>query len=282
MKNTISKVLAILAVITALVIVIYTSDESTTYIANEVELPKVVEQETQPMVLQLNNKSAYELDDFTDGDFTYVDYGDDLVLVNGFRSDSYEVPDTLYLPASVNGKEVVGVNDYAFENIKLNRVVIPNKYKFIGVQAFNNSGITEVKLPRGLKTIERYAFSNNRLTDLELDHIKELTLSDYAFENNNLIKVSLPELQVIPSGAFRGNIIAEVEIPETVTLIKNYAFQNNQIKELDFGKRKEDNKLRIESSAFNNNKINLRVTLDEGIHYESDTFDNGVYIGFKK
>lgn len=282
MKNIISKVSAILAVITALVIVIYVSDQ-TDELPNEQAEPNIVEQIAQPMVLQMEDKTAYELNDYVDSEFQYVDYGDDVVLVNGFSSEDPEIPDVLYLPASVNGKEVVGVNDYAFENVPLNRVVIPNKYKFIGVQAFNNSGITDLKLPSGIKTIERYAFSNNRLTDLELDHInEELALGDYAFENNNLITISLPEIQVIPSGAFRGNIIAELDIPETVTVIKSHAFQNNQIKRLDFGKRKIDNQLRIETSAFNNNKINLRVTLDEGIHYESDAFDNGVFIGYKK
>ncbi|MER2114163.1 MAG: leucine-rich repeat domain-containing protein [Solibacillus isronensis] len=261
---------------------IYVSDQ-TDELPNEQAEPNIVEQIAQPMVLQMEDKTAYELNDYVDSEFQYVDYGDDVVLVNGFSSEDPEIPDVLYLPASVNGKEVVGVNDYAFENVPLNRVVIPNKYKFIGVQAFNNSGITDLKLPSGIKTIERYAFSNNRLTDLELDHInEELALGDYAFENNNLITISLPEIQVIPSGAFRGNIIAELDIPETVTVIKSHAFQNNQIKRLDFGKRKIDNQLRIETSAFNNNKINLRVTLDEGIHYESDAFDNGVFIGYKK
>ncbi len=67
------------------------------------------------------------------------------------------------------------VSDYAFKNVPIACVKIPDTVKKIGREAFANCGLKKVYLPKSIEIIDEYAFHDNYLTSIEIpENIKRL------------------------------------------------------------------------------------------------------------
>lgn len=73
-------------------------------------------------------------------------------------------PSTLEIPAQVNGVPVTVIGDMALLNINVNRVVLHEGIRSIGINAFTASNIGDIVFPTTLKNIGRDAFSLASIT----------------------------------------------------------------------------------------------------------------------
>jgi WD40 repeat protein len=138
-----------------------------------------------------------EADFQTDGDGT-------ITLYNGSDKD-------VVIPATIDGKPVTAIGDFAFSFNELTSVTIPDSLTVIGEGAFLANELTSVTIPAGVTSIGEGAFSSNKLTT-----------------------VTIPDsLTVIGEGAFFNNELTSVTIPAGVTAIGYIAFAfNSRLKEI--------------------------------------------------
>ena len=170
-------------------------------------------------------------------------------------------------------------------------MTLPDDLETIGNYAFENTvnltGITE--LPASVTSIGYRAFSRSgaQFTELDLSNVE--TVGDYAFVSNTALKeVFLPAdisgygsgvfsgctalttvtfaegaaPEAIPDSMFNGcTALADFELPETVTSIGNYAFQNCAL----LGSFDLSNVTGIGYSAFRGCSALTSVSLNEGV-----------------
>jgi len=118
------------------------------------------------------------------------------------------------IPASIDGKSVTAIGDYAFQDKHLTNVVLP-------------SSVT---------TIEWYAFSYNKLTSVSIPPSVTYIASD-AFKNNQLTSITIPNsVTCIYESTFANNRLTSVTIPNSVTTIRSLAFAGNQLISVTIGK----------------------------------------------
>ena len=70
------------------------------------------------------------------------------------------------IPDNINGTEVINIADYAFENLGIRNVIIPNTVKNIGGGAFYDNLITGINIPNSVVEIESGAFNSNPLSNV--------------------------------------------------------------------------------------------------------------------
>lgn len=164
------------------------------------------------------------------------------------------------------------IQDNAFQDTGLTKVVFPSSLESIGTgafqdsknlqsisfpkdsllntigsSAFNSCSLTgELKLPKNLSTMLDSAFCNNpNITKVDFSENENLkTIPSKAFEkSSSLTKIIFPtNLQTISDFAFHESRLQNVTIPKTVTSIGNYAFQSCQnMDSLAFEESNEEN-----------------------------------------
>lgn len=148
---------------------------------------------------------------------------------------SYEGGTELYIPQSIWGYTVVGIEDSAFfGRDDFNSLVIKDSKKLtsIGSNAFYGcSGFTRVELPSKVETLGSCAFqycTGIRSADLSATLIESIERQTF-YGCTSLESVALPAgLQSIGEWAF-GNCtsLEYVEIPQSVSVIENSAFSGD-------------------------------------------------------
>lgn len=106
--------------------------------------------------------------------------------------------------------------------------VINKNVKEIADYAFNNLWLTSIEIPEGVEVIGEWAFAKNRLTELVLPN-SIITVKYAAFNANRLESVVFgTNLQTIEDSAFggTGNIITSITIPANVNLV-SYSIKPN-------------------------------------------------------
>ncbi|MBQ3266224.1 MAG: leucine-rich repeat protein [Ruminococcus sp.] len=167
--------------------------------------------------------------------FTYAGYTFAVSGQNAIISE-YEGTDMkLYIPQSIFGYTVVGIEDSAFfgrDDFFSVNMTDAADLRTIGDYAFYQcSGLSAVKLPDAVESIGTAAFMNcSAIETLSLS--KRITrIPDRAFCNcSSLSEVQLPD-SVTSLGAysFSGcSALSKVMIPESVSSISSTAFQNDE------------------------------------------------------
>lgn len=157
---------------------------------------------------------------------------------------------------TVSGLAVSGFSESGLEKVKTNKnLVIPEKApdgtKIMGVadDAFKNQGLTGLTLPKG--AIVPY---DDTVTHVVTQRGNFL-IGVGAFSGNNLTKLVLPEgIIAVLSSAFKGNQLESVTIPQTVWWLENSCFANNNLSTVNLPKTC-DFQLEIHAFAFASNKI---------------------------
>lgn len=139
--------------------------------------------------------------------FQYARIDDFVLLVRCLKGKETE---TIEIPSEINGAPVQEIylnSFYAFSNLK--RVVIPETVTTIGESAFAGcTSLTDVVLPSSVTNFDKNAFQGTPFLENCFGD------SDFAVVNGVLIAAR--------------NCSGEVHIPDTVTRIGNYVFDNNK------------------------------------------------------
>lgn len=149
--------------------------------------------------------------------------------VNGelYITGAYYLNNSIILPNSYYGKEIVGIDENAFSGLTdLKSVIFPNSYKFIGTRAFYNcTNLKNVDMSRSnIERIELFAFSNAGIKTIEYPN-RDIEIKDYAFYNNQLLDRFANRATNIGSYAFARTNLQMAVIDTSCTVIKNNAFE---------------------------------------------------------
>ncbi len=147
---------------------------------------------------------------------------------NDIRISEYTGTETNFvIPASLDGKRVIGIDSEAFaNNLTVESIVLPETVTEIGEAAFCGcTNLGYIYIPKTVKYIGGGAFSEtlwlNLLTD-EFVVVGDGILIDY---NGEETEVTVPDGIKLISGAFNMNCdITSVKIPNTVTNIGGWSF----------------------------------------------------------
>ena len=110
--------------------------------------------------------------------------------------------------------------------------IFENSTKHIGQFAFFQIGLTEVEIPNHIETIGQHAFRANNLTEIIIpNNVKEIGFG--SFMGNNLETLVLSEeLTALPNDVFMDNNLKEVIIPKNITQVGRRSFSNNNLEEV--------------------------------------------------
>jgi len=139
--------------------------------------------------------------------FTVTDY-EDWVSITSYDKSCWK---RIRIPEQIEGKDVLAIQDSQWSD---------EKDKHIGV--FMEMWIEQVAFPDSMKRIWNNAFEDNALISIELnDGLEEVWIM--AFANNSVISdVGQNKLEV-------------VKIPNTLTLIEEWAFYDNKLQQAVIG-----------------------------------------------
>ncbi len=140
-----------------------------------------------------------------------------------------EATGTLTIPATIGGKPVVKIDDYAFDYcLNLTKIVLPDSVKTIGNSSFAYCTMLQnITLGKNLEMIDSRAFlSCSSLTQISLPS-SLTTISYYAFQDCTALKsITIPEgVMIISAGAFQGcSAMTSISIPNSISYIGDAAF----------------------------------------------------------
>ena len=136
---------------------------------------------------------------------------------------------------------VKSIGEYAFALCSsLTSVTIPNGVKSIGEAAFSCcSSLTSVTIPNGIISIEEYTFQDcTSLTSLTIPN-SVTSIEEFAFRNcSSLTSVHISDIAAWLAISFanplyyaynlylNGTLVTDLDIPNSVTSIRNHAFYN--------------------------------------------------------
>lgn len=140
----------------------------------------------------------------SNGTFKYLTSGDTVEIV-GLADSS--LSERVYIPESIDGKIVTGIQSYAFSNSNIKEIFIPDTVKSIGRSAFEGcKSLIGVEMGDGVEVIEPYAFAECR--SLEAVALSEslISIKSYAFYYcTSLESITIPaEVCLIEAYAFYG------------------------------------------------------------------------------
>lgn len=214
---------------------------------------------------------------------SYPELPTNRIVITGYDKSCGE---NVVIPAKIDGKEVVGIDDSAFVDyyypVPVSTELFEKEKEYLKTMEntnFKNDGVTNVKrythgqIPVGiplnfvdfsnaiyLEYIGNEAFSSCGLNEVEFGNINNLvSIDDYAFADNNLTSIQIPNSVEYLSG-FSENLLSEITIPENVKRIGESAFSENRIKSLTIPKNVTD----IEAYAFESNQL-THITIPETI-----------------
>ena len=156
---------------------------------------------------------------FAIGDYAFKDVGK-----NG--GDRLTVSVTL-------GSGIRSIGHYAFQNVAITSLVIPDSVTTIGNYAFEDSGIVSLTIGEGVTSISSYAFSGCSVTSM---HFNAVSCGDFdsdlrlgwSVDPEAVITVEIGEkVQRIPAqfaSYDNGLNITSIELPASVKEIAKYAF----------------------------------------------------------
>ena len=142
---------------------------------------------------------------------------------------------------------ITGLTDLGKEKLEKTKTIAIPKYienkdgskklvEGIGKEAFKNMGIEGITFPS------------------DLDSKKDFVIDAGAFSGNNISSLSIPNyVKFIDSEAFKGNKITSLYIPASVLRIGNASFQGNEISKLEFSDDVE--LIQIDNYSFSGNRI---------------------------
>lgn len=178
-------------------------------------------EKTRVPAAEQKNKNIFQTE--IDGNYVLI------TQYNGFDDKQ------IVIPASINGKSVIGIWNGVFEKCtSLEEVIFEEGCKYIGKRVFAGcTNLKKVRLPKSLIEIGDGAFSDCAIEEMAVSP-NVTVIGTYAFSSRHLQKIILPDgLKYISNGMLSSTSIKEIDIPQSVVHIGYYAFQNTRLKEIE-------------------------------------------------
>ena len=203
----------------------------------------------------------------------------EVILYKGITEVGYQAfMDNRTLTSIKMSSTVVAIDDYAFYQCGMERLLLSEGLETIRQFAFAYNHINYIYFPSTLKSIGQYAFYHNNLTEIEFhgnpslgtaafvgNQISESNKfiykknNDGSLDKTNIIGYAgsettlvVPEgIKTIGPGAFASMGLTSVTLPSTLETISNTAFYNNSLQSVTFPSGLKS----IGASAFRNNLL---------------------------
>lgn len=232
---------------------------------------------------------------------------DDIEFSNGVISGIYNLYPKIKIPSNLDGETVHSIGEKAFEDYCIQSIELPNTITSLGNYSFAYNNLKEIELPDNMMKIGDGVFSYNVLTTITIPNNVD-SIGANAFLNNKLSNIEIPENnKYIGASAFNCNRISEINhqpthgliysrnndgtpdstkivsyggssdtidfIPDTVTTIGKYAFQNVFDNTWNIKSITLPNKIRyIKSAAFYGNKLDSLIIPNSAIRVDDQAF----------
>ena len=135
--------------------------------------------------MNVENESEYEFDKTTG-------------TINNYKGSNKEI----IIPEKIEGIHVKIIGDFAFSNMEIDKLTLPDGIEYIKGYAFAGNNIEIIDFPKSLKAIDEMAFSFNQINKLKLSEGIEY-IGDCAFVENKIDSFNIPNsLKYIGESAF--------------------------------------------------------------------------------
>lgn len=216
-------------------------------------------------------------------------------FIKGTTSQTF-LSTELKIPSRIGTYEVYSIEDYAFDNLLITSVYIPESVRQIGTNAFKNctkleevvftgnsklttigggafencTSLSKITLPQTVTYLKNYAFKNSAITQAEFYSLSDSYLGESIFEGcASLERVHFYDsctLTTIMPNTFKNcTALKSVILPSSLKTIGNYAFRGcSALEGIDLPETLES----IESYAFMyafDSKLNISVTIPETV-----------------
>jgi hypothetical protein len=142
------------------------------------------------------------------------EYGVD--STGGFINKYNGTSKTITIP--VGTETIIDISASAFRGLELERAILPNNLRSIGMNAFAENNLTSIDLPNSTTTIWDGAFKRNKLTSIHIPGTIEIINSE-AFADNNISEIYLEDgIKTINEGAFANNPLQKIRIGSRVNI----------------------------------------------------------------
>lgn len=173
---------------------------------------------------------------------------------------------------------ITAVGDEAFKSLGLTEAVLPPSVTAVGDRAFYDNALTAPDLS-SLRKIGKSAFQKNKLRGaLVLKNIE--SLGESAFADNELTSLEIKEerqitdtaarLTEVPANAFRDNRLTGVSLPDTVTVLGDACFANNDLGDFSFRR----GLVTVGDAVFSGNHFSQAAFPDTLRNFGRDVFAN--------
>ena len=216
--------------------------------------------------------------------FTYTTDDDGNATITGYTGYA----SALVIPSEIDGHTVVAIGDNAFKDrTELYSVVMPDTVTRIGRRAFENTALTGLELPENLTSIGAEILRGN--TGVSEITIPKSVMEMYydgvtgnvgAFNGSQVQRAEFEEgITQVPAYAFQGATnLQEVSIPDTVTRIGDYAFENTALMELELPENLTSIGARILRGNTGVSEITIPKSVTE-MYYDGVTGNVGAFNG---
>lgn len=193
------------------------------------------------------------------------------------------------IPKSVNGVTITNIASYAFYDLEIDSIFIPDTIVNIGDYAFAKNNITYLNLPYSVTNLGEGAFMNNFINKIDMSD--NIVLGSGCFNNNELdtrnafflnsygelisyggkVKGNVVldrDISVIGNMAFFDTGIISITLSDSIVSIGDYAFANNYLVDIYL-----PNSIKyISNSAFLNNNYltNIFIESDSDFVFNDD------------
>lgn len=142
----------------------------------------------------------------------------------------------IVIPSSIHGRPVIGIWNNVFEKCDhIEEVIFEEGCQYIGSFAFAQCpNLKRVRLPKSLLEIGNAAFCKDSAIEEIILPVNVKKIGAGAFSGcSSLTKAVLADgLEIISQGLFSGAAIREINIPESVLIIKCFAFARTNLSEI--------------------------------------------------
>ena len=173
---------------------------------------------------------------FVSGNFVYrvEDAEASVVSVFGLADDKFsgaiKVPEAVFY--NETSYEVQYIMNYSFSGTRVTAVTLPETVIYIGEGAFRDcEDLVSVNLPSSISEIPSFCFENcTALSTVEIPKDNNIcNIFSYAFYNCTSLKefpLAMQYLSTVEDYSFSGSGITEIVVPDTVSYLGGYAFEN--------------------------------------------------------
>ena len=107
---------------------------------------------------------------------------------------------------------ITSIASYAFNDLNIDSVIIPDSIVSIGDYAFANNNISRLKIPHSVSYLGEGAFMHNSIVDIDMD--SDVVIGNACFNDNHLEIKSAFFLNsnnelISYGGLIRGNVVVD-------------------------------------------------------------------------